>query len=506
MKVFGNPTHPGAVWQRRQWFGRGGALHAAAAQVQSRERAFPKSTNTLAFIGVYIFVAFLYLRPTDLIPPLGEIPLIKIISFGTLFAYLASRLNTGARLMYWTTEFKAQLFIGLLGALWLPLAALPGESWVILSDPFFKTTLIFFLMVNLIDSRERLDKLLKLVIAGGIWIGIGAIKSFLRGEFGKATAGVARIEGFGGGMFGNPNDLAIAMEMILPIALAYALASKGAARLYYLSVTALLFVCVFITYSRTGFLGLLAVGVVLWWKLGRGKRIRLAFAILCLSLLTFSVMPESYATRLATIFNPSEDVTGSAQERKKNLIRGVEVALTRPLIGVGMGNYHIYSVAETRAHNAFLEVSAELGMLGLLAYLILILKPLHSLRRVEQTLEGAAAARDREAYYISIGLQATLVTYLNGAFFSSIQYYWFLYFPVACAIALRRLYGAEKAPGEVKAASSQASALAPAKWRASANGLPRGAAWRPRQRRAPAAPPAVLPPATDNQLAIGGIK
>lgn len=117
----------------------------------------------------------------------------------------------------------------------------------------------------------------------------------------------------------------------------------------------------------------------------------------------------------------------------------MQVAVSHPLIGVGIGNFPIYSIHEKKAHNAYLEIAAELGLGGLLAYLLLVLSPLKRLRRVEKENIAQRNAAERERYLLSIGLQASFYAYLVCSFFASIQYLWFIYFPVAWAIALSRL-------------------------------------------------------------------
>src|SRR5262249_35144078 len=150
-----------------------------------------------------------------------------------------------------------------LSLLLMPVAASPKNSLDTLLDSYLKTVIIFILMVNLIDSRQRLFSLWKMVVICGAALGLGAIKSYGNGEF--ALKG-ARIEGLIGGMFGNPNDLATSLDLLLPFAVLLMLTGKGVARLFYLGCAAVLGIGVLVTFSRGGFLGLIALGGVLMWK------------------------------------------------------------------------------------------------------------------------------------------------------------------------------------------------------------------------------------------------
>jgi O-antigen ligase len=331
--------------------------------------------------------------------------------------------------------------IAALGLLFMPLAASPKDTLDVLTDTYLKTVIVFILMVNLIDTRQRLFSLWKLVVICGAALGMGAIRSYMKGEF---TAQGLRIEGLVGGMFENPNDLATALDLLLPFAVALTLVSKGIGRLIYLLCSTILAVGVLVTLSRGGFLGLIASGAVLLWKLGRGRR---AMTILTTGLICgvlFAVMPGGYGARIATIFNNDQDQTGSAQLRRELMERAASIAINRPVVGVGMGNFHIYSIREKEAHNAYLEIAAELGVMGLTAYLIVILAPLRSLRRIERQTMGMRSKSEREMYWLSASVQAAFIAYMICSFFASIQYLWYLYYTAAYAVALRQIHAAEE--------------------------------------------------------------
>jgi O-antigen ligase len=281
----------------------------------------------------------------------------------------------------------------------------------------------------------------KLVVVCGVALGVGAINSYIKGEF---TDKGLRIQGLVGGMFENPNDLATALDLLFPFAIVLTLISKGRARLFYLACALVLGVGVLLTLSRGGFLGLIASGALLLWKLGRGRRLKtvLGAAVICGILL--AAMPGGYGARIATIFNTEQDQTGSAQLRSELMKRAATIAISRPIVGVGIGNFHFYSIHEKAAHNAYLEIAAELGVMGLLAYLIIILAPLRSLRRIERQTRGRRSKSEREMYWLSVSIQAALVAYMVCSFFASIEYLWYLYYTAAYAVALRQIHAAEE--------------------------------------------------------------
>jgi O-antigen ligase len=131
--------------------------------------------------------------------------------------------------------------------------------------------------------------------------------------------------------------------------------------------------------------------------------------------------------------------------------------------GIGIGNIGAYMDKVT--HNSYIEIAAELGAAGLIAYLMLIFAPIRSLKRMEAMTEAFARPRDREFYYLSLGVHATIIGYIICSFFASYQYFWYLYYPVAYAIALRRLGGGQEVESrEAQAQSVSQSAEAGILW------------------------------------------
>jgi O-antigen ligase len=407
----------------------------------------------IAFGFLYLFTLLLYARPNDLIPAIGTFPLAKIVAIIAPLAYIYTQYRLGKPIIKWTIEVKMVIVMLFLAIMFTPFAASPGDSFATLNEVFIKTVTIFILIIGVVNTRERLRAMIKLTALCGAGLAIFAIKNYATGNF---TMKGDRIEGLVGGMFGNPNDLAAALNMLIPLAVALALMSSRRVRLLYAVCALLLFVGVMVTFSRAGFITLAGVSGVMLWKFGRGSRSSLALATLVAFVLLLSVFSGAYRSRLMTILDPGSDASGSAQQRADLLERGLDLSLRHPIIGLGMGNFHIYSIHEKVAHNGYVETAAELGMIGLLAYLIIILAPLRGLAKIERERVKPGARADLDAKYLSIGLQAALIAYMINSFFLSIQYLWYLYYAAGFAVALRLIYAAEKA-----ANASEGKAAAP---------------------------------------------
>jgi hypothetical protein len=202
------------------WPGKPGVSRAARQEEDSAYR--------FAFSLLYLFTLLLYARPNDLIPAMGAFPLAKIVAIVAPLAYVYARYRLGKPIINWTIEVKMVLVMLFLAVLFTPIAASPGDSAAALSDVFIKTVIIFILIIGLVNTRERLQAMIKLTTFCGTWLAVFAIKNYATGNL---TMKGDRIEGLVGGMFGNPNDLAAALNMLIPLAVALALMNAGGGRL-----------------------------------------------------------------------------------------------------------------------------------------------------------------------------------------------------------------------------------------------------------------------------------
>jgi len=424
------------------------------AAAQANVPAAKSASSGVAFGGLFLFTMMLYIRPNDLVPGAFEtFQIVKIVAIFTILAYIGSQMSRGNRLTVWPLEMKMLAVILLLAIAFTPLAVSPQTSIDTLSDSFFKVVTIFVLMLNLIDTRARLRSFMKLLIFCGVFVAASAVLNYFRGATALNNSGeLVRIAGYGT-FFSNPNELAMTVNLIMPFAVVFGLTSRGIKRLAFFLMAALLAFAVVVSFSRGGFLGLVAIGGVLMWKAGRGKRLVTILAGLLIAGAFVVSMPSGYGDRIFTILHNSEDKTNSAQERQQLLARGLDVIVHHPIIGVGVGNYGIYSIRQLVAHNSYIEVAAELGLAGFAAYLVLIFAPLRKLKLIERDLYARRAAwspTERETYYISVGLQAVIISYAVCSFFQSAEYSWYLYYLVAYTASLRRIHASEalsRAPG-----------------------------------------------------------
>jgi putative inorganic carbon (HCO3(-)) transporter len=426
---------------------------ADAEGAASRDAALPrKRGHGLTYAGLFLFTFVVYFRPYELVSALA--PLAPWLAFplaiATALFYFPAQLGLEGNLTAPLREVKLVLLLCLFAALSLPLAINRGEAWDGFVD-YLKVVLVFVMLVNAVRTAGRLRALALLLFAASVVLSLGALADYRAGRF---NTGGERIAGIVGGMFGNPNDLAMHLSTMVPLAFVFFLSSRALKKIVYAALAVLMAAAVVLTFSRGGFLGLAAGSLVLMWKLGRRHRL-LVFVASAVAVAGFvAVMPAEYSGRLTTIVDTAQDLTGSAGARREILIVSIVNIIKHPLFGVGMSNFHIVSIHEQVSHNAYTQVGSELGIPAMITYVLFLLAPLKRLRRVERETLPLKRSRD---YYWAVGLQASIVAYMVSSFFGSVAYLWYIYYLVALAVCFHRIYESKKLTAAAAAAGGGAT-------------------------------------------------
>lgn len=415
-------------------------LELPTAQHSSEGKWRLKRGHGFAYAALFLFTIVLYARPAEFYPSPLTASLALIIALATLAFFIPTQLSLEGNLTARPTEVNLVLLFCLTGLLSVPLAINPPAAWQEFSGTFIRCVVIFIVIVNVVRTRARLRGLILVALVSGIWLSVKAINDF---RMGLATVEGYRAGGSGSGIFGNTNDMALHVLTLLPVAIALMFGARSLTRkLVFGACSALMLAAIVLSYSRGAFLGLIVVLVFMAMRLGPRHRFGIVFAILVLACAALLLAPDNYGGRLLSIFVPSLDQSGSADARRGELFRSLYIALRHPLLGIGMGNYqNEMSYTGHVAHNAYTQVAAEMGATALVCYTLFIVTPLRRLGQVaRETFETRGSS---DFYYLSVGLQASLLGYLVASFFLSVATEWYVYYLVGFAVCLRRLYEAE---------------------------------------------------------------
>jgi O-antigen ligase len=400
-----------------------------------------KRGHALTYAGLFLFTVVLYFRPYELFPALSGFKTMAFwIAITTLAVFLPTQLMLEGNLTARPKEVNLVLLFAVAALFSIPLALNRTEAWEEFNSTFIKAVLMFIIIVNTVRTERRLRALLWLALAVSCFLSVSAINDY---RVGHLTIAGTRVRGAIGNMFGNPNDMALHLVTMVPLAIAFFFSKRSfLSKLAYAACAMLLVAGIVVSFSRGGFLGLLGVGGVLAWKLGRRRKLAVGVCVLLALLAFLALAPGEYGARLGTITNVSSDLTGSSSARQALLYRSIIISLRHPLLGVGMGNFHIVSIHEAVSHNAFTQVSAEMGLAAMVLYVWFMVAPLRRLRQIER--ERFATRRASRFYYFAVALQAALVGYMVGSFFASVAYQFYVYYLVGYAVCLRRFYEATR--------------------------------------------------------------
>ncbi|HXL80162.1 MAG TPA: O-antigen ligase family protein [Pyrinomonadaceae bacterium] len=412
---------------------------SAAPQRSSKGKWTLKRGHALSYAGLVLFTIVLYVRPAEFYPSRLTASMALIVALATLGFFLPTQLSLEGTLTARPPEVNLVLLFCLTALLSIPLAINPPKAWQEFSGTFVRCVVIFVVIVNVARTKARLKGLLLLALATGLWLSVEAINEY---RLGLATVEGYRAGGMGGGIFGNSNDMALFLVTVVPIAIALLFGSRSLARKFFFGGCAVLMVSgVVLTYSRGGFIGLLVALTFFAWKAGQRRRLEIV-VVGFLIVAAFLALVPGYALRLASILIPSLDPVGSSEARSGELFRSLYVAIRHPLLGIGMGNYAPeMSYRGLVTHNSYTQVAAEMGMAALVCYTMFIVTPLKKLGQIARETFGARV--NSPFYYLAVGLQASLIGYMVCSFFASVAYLWYVYYLVAYAVCLRRLYESE---------------------------------------------------------------
>jgi putative inorganic carbon (HCO3(-)) transporter len=408
------------------------------------------SGSSVAFWALVAFTVILLLSPQAWLPALKVVRIAFLAAGLAMAAHIADRTIRREAITPMSPEIGIVLTLVCWSLLTIPLSYWPGGSVRVLTDNYLKAVAFFWLLGIIITSTDRLRMMTWTLVLCSIVLAATGVYNYFSGEFlSTGVRGFYRIEGYvgGSGLTGNPNDLALMLNLIIPLAAALAFITRGPARLVAAGALLLAIGAVILTFSRAGFLGLGASFVMFLMVLVRRKSAGIAGGLLLLTLCVVPMLPAGYVDRLSTITNIQEDETGSAQGRWRDTKVAMEVVAMNPVIGVGIGQDVLAMNDERgrdtwrRVHNVYLQYGVDLGLPGLFLFAWLHWLCFRTARAVEKRASLQPAMRDLAL--LAAAVQVSLVAFLVEAMFHPIAYQFYFFTIGGLAVALRNIWRAE---------------------------------------------------------------
>ncbi len=374
-------------------------------------------------------------------PALRSLHIERVIGVITLAAIFFEQYRHAGKLsLEWSRQTRLLLLVIVAIMLSIPFAYWRYQAVSSLVE-FLKLLAWYIMIVQLVSTRRRLRLFIGLFLALLGYSAWTALRSYLGGSF-QHTMGIDRAMtqvGMGGH---GPNALGAAMAITIPMMTLLALHRE--LRWFRILPTlgiVLMVVTMVVTGSRSAFLGFLGM---LGFLFLRSKKKVLVGALGILILLVGSqVVPEQYAERYRSIVSDERD--GSSRHRMELWSKGLHMMTDRPLTGVGVGcfmtaNAKAYSPEGNPdysvGHNLYVEVPAEIGIIGALVYFAFILEMYRLNRQTHKGLVLSGGRWEFEAKVID-GVAAGMVVMLITGFFGGnfMRYTWYVYAALGAATA-----------------------------------------------------------------------
>ena len=422
--------------------------HLAAGSVAPdwwRVTAAPVKDSRVPFVALMTFTFILMLAPQTFFPVLGLFRIAMVAGLLAITAHICGRFIRRQPLMVRTREMSTAACLAAWAVATVPFGHWPGGSVAFLTGVYFKTLAVFWLLGNVVNTLPRLRAIAWGLALMSVPLALTGITNFLSGAFVVVTPGVQaavnRIYGYDAPLAQNPNDLALLLNLMIPLAVALFLStSKPALRVLLIAIVSLTVLAVIFTFSRAGFLTLGAMFSLYAWKLRRRPEAPWIWTALVLAVLSVPLLPSGYTDRITTIFNVESDPTGSSQARWADTKAAVRVMAKEPIVGAGPGQ-NVLALNEERGatwkevHNVYLEYGVELGLPGMTLFLMLLIFSLKSTMFAQRQADRVPGARD--LFYLAEGIQVSLLAFAVAGMFHPGGYQFVFYYFAGLATATR---------------------------------------------------------------------
>lgn len=292
----------------------------------------------------------------------------------------------------------------------------------------------FYTIRRAAKEKDFLNTLLNLIVFVSVAVSLYGIYQKITGQAETTWTDTEMFEGMGGRIystFGNPNVFGEYLLMVMPITFGLMLKSSCANRkTLYLGAFTLQAVCMILTYSRGCWIGIaLAMGLMIIFT-RRKLTSLLVFALFLAPLF----IPETIMQRLLSIGNVTDTSTSYRVYIWQGTIRMLKdfwycgVGIGEAAFGNVYPSYSLNAVSAPHAHNLYLHILSETGVIGIAAVaalLILFYKYISS-----------AAIKNKKNKITAVSLGCAMAGYLAQGMFDNVWYNYRIYFFFFVVLAL----------------------------------------------------------------------
>ncbi len=238
-------------------------------------------------------------------------------------------------------------------------------------------TALFFVIADTLNNERRIRNFVYIFLTSSLLLGIdGIYQHFTHRDFirNRPDYGLPRIHA----TFPTPNDFGCYLVTAITFALASFFANPDykVLRTVFLGLFILLFVCLMLTVSRGAWLAFIgAVLFMSFWIRSLGISFLMLAVLVMLAQQFYSPLIKE---RLANFFIFEDN---SSLDRMKIWEAAWKMLMSHPWFGIGLGTFmfnfssfakdYRYQIVPY-AHNCYLQMAAEIGIIGLVSFLLII--------------------------------------------------------------------------------------------------------------------------------------
>lgn len=398
-------------------------------------------------VAVYFLIALG--RAHEIIPQLQPLRLGILGALVTAFMAFRYFRRADFNALLSTTPGKGLIVATLFAALTIPTGIWPKASFDYLVKVHYNALLVFTCAALAFMDRRTMRWIVLPLVIDVMLAGAASI---------RAPAGRFEI-----GNTYDANETAAFFVMCIPWGIYLLVTEKGWPRWVGLASIPMCLIGVLKTGSRGGLLGVAAMVPFLVYLSPPKKRGPFILAVIVGGLGTMLSMGEQATYRLLKSFDTQEYNYTTEDGRVEVWKRGLGYIAHAPLQGVGMDGFGYkelasktdkgFGVRQTAAHNMYIQVAAELGLVGFGGFLAMLFGGLQIAGKVRVRMKKQFEAyHDPEAFREMLRAamaQVSLYSLMCTGFFLSIGYSSMLYFAVGAACGQwlgNRSYGAGAGP------------------------------------------------------------
>ncbi|MBN2132825.1 MAG: O-antigen ligase family protein [Sedimentisphaerales bacterium] len=398
----------------------------------------------------------------------------KLLGLVTLAGWLGHTLIWKRSVTFSKQMWAGAAFVGLGGFS----VAYAQDGYVALADAskLVSNFVLYFLVANLIEKPRHVRQFALLLVGTGLIASTAAVLQYTQPqfqvsgdvffkEFGQHQAGIVAPEQLEAGGFvrptgtlEDPNWLTLFLVAVLALNCAILRTqTRASLKLAALIALAVELAALVMTHNRTGFMGMaLVLLLLIRWRLLRltAPLVALLSVVLALSPL---VLPRSYLERVFSWRHLQQSASiASRWDLQRN---GLGIFRKHWLLGVGQGNFGpvfmetnsetaaeaywlteiaggSFQVHQIGAHNMYLEVAVETGVIGLILLLVFLGLGVSDTQAVAA---AAAEQNDFEMRDLARAVQISLIAFCMIALFLHAQEQKIWWILAGLAAAMRQM-------------------------------------------------------------------